>query len=326
MSLDRSTERPYRDIMSKRHPIQRSAVTALLVWTGLWGAGLIGVPSPARTDPAEIGSFLYQLQEIDLAAIARTCYDLVVIDYSADGSEHGEFAAEQIAKLAESPTGHKIVLAYLSIGEAESYRFYWKPEWRPGHPFWLDAENPSWDGNYKVRFWVAEWQRIVLRYVDRLIDAGFHGAYLDLIDAYQEYKARGRDTAATEMIAFVEAIRVHALARDPGFLLFVQNAAALLDVDPTYVELVDGIGQEDIHYGYLGDDLMTPPAVTAYMVGRLDRFLAAGKPVLTIDYATTPTHIDRAYVAARANGYVAFVTTRALDTLVVHPGHDPCAD
>jgi len=71
---------------------------------------------------------------------------------------------------------------------------------------------------------------------------------------------------------------------------------------------------------------MTPPAVTAQMVDRLDRSLAAGKPVLTIDYVTTPAHIDRAYAAARANGYVPFVTTRALDTFAVHPGHDPCAD
>jgi len=183
--------------MPRRHPIGRLAVTTLLVWTGLWSACLIGVPSPARTDPTEIDSFPCQLQKIDLAAIAQSCYDLVVIDSSVDGNEHGEFPAKQIARLAEGPTGHRIVLACLSLGEAESYRFYRKPEWRPGHPFWLDAENPSWDGNYKVRFWIAEWQRIVLRYVDRLIDAGFHGAYLDLIDAYQEYETRGRATSET---------------------------------------------------------------------------------------------------------------------------------
>lgn len=286
----------------------------------------IVLPSPALPEPAGVRSFLYQLQEIDLAEIGRTCYDLIVIDYSSDGGEGGEFTATEIEALADSPGGPKIVLAYLSIGEAENYRFYWRAKWKPGDPSWLDEENPEWRGNYKVHYWEAEWQGIALEYADRLIDAGFDGAYLDLIDAYEYYEDRGRATAAAEMVAFVAAIRSHAAVRDPDFLIVVQNAAELADAFPEYVGFVDGIGQEDIYYGCTDDDVMTPPEVTSAMESHLDLFLAAGQLVLTIDYATTPRHIDDAYAKSRAKGYVPFVTTRALDELVVNPGHDPCSE
>ncbi len=297
-----------------------------IAWAIFLSACQIGLPSPALTEPADVGSFLYQLQVIDLAEIGRTCYDLIVIDYSSDGGEEGEFTAAEIEALADSPGGPKIVLAYMSIGEAEDYRFYWQAGWKPGDPSWLDEENPEWRGNYKVRYWEAEWQEIVLEYTDRLIDAGFDGAYLDLVDAYEYYEDRGRATAATEMVAFVGAIRAHAAIRDPGFLIVVQNAAELAVAFPEYVRIVDGIGQEDIYYGYVADNVMTPPDVTSVMESLLDLFLAAGKLVLTVDYATTRRHVDDAYAKSRAKGYIPCVTTRDLDELIVNPGHDPCGE
>jgi cysteinyl-tRNA synthetase len=302
------------------------AAGAVAVWVGLLTACQLGIPSPVANGPLVVRSFLYQLQEIDLEAIGRTCYDLVIIDYSADGGSDGAFTTEEIEALSTGPGNPKIVLAYLSIGEAEEYRFYWEEGWRTGDPAWIDAENPDWEGNYKVRYWDADWQRIVFAYVNQLLDSGFDGAYLDLIDAYEYYESRGRGTAAAEMVAFVGAIGAHARARAPGFRIVVQNAAELAVRFPEYLDLIDGIGQEDIHYGYVDDNLATPPSVTAEMESHLDLFLTANKLVLTIDYATTPSHIDDAYARSRARGYVPFVTVRDLDELIMNPGHDPCTD
>jgi cysteinyl-tRNA synthetase len=270
-----------------------------------------------------VDDFLYQLQEVDLEALADAAYDLVIIDYSADGTESGEFRTTQIAALHASPTGPKIVLAYLSIGEAEDYRFYWQDGWRPGAPAWLHRPNSDWPGNYRVDYWDPQWQAIILGYVDRLVAAGFDGAYLDLIDAYEGATEDGRMDAAQEMAEFIALIRAHARASDPDFLIFVQNGAALVRVVPGYLDSVDGIGQEDIYYGYEADDVLTPPEVTAELERQLDCFLAAGKLVLTVDYATIPAHIDRAYARARARSYVPFVTVRELDRLTVNPGHEP---
>ena len=302
----------------------------LAAWLVLSGLALPVGPtvssSRASVGLTSVRSFLYQLQDIDLSTIGDSCYDLIVIDYSSDGSEEGEFTSSEIEALADSPGGAKIVLSYMSIGEAEDYRFYWQAGWEPGDPSWLDEENPNWPGNYKVHYWEAEWQGIILEYADRLIDAGFHGAYLDLVDAYEHYESQGRPTAAEEMVAFVDAIRAHTAIRDPDFLILVQNAAELVDSFPGYLATVDGIGQEDIYYGYLGDDVMTPLAVTSEMESHLGVFLASGDVVLTIDYATTPAHIDDAYAKSQSKGYIPFVTVRNLDELTVNPGHDPCAE
>ncbi len=277
--------------------------------------------SPSKL--VSVNDFLYQLQNIDLTAIGKTAYDLVIIDYSADDGDEGAFSAAQIQTLRHSAGGNKVVLAYMSIGEAEDYRFYWQKGWHPGNPAWLDDENPNWPGNYKVHYWDPAWQGIVFRYVDRLLDAGFDGAYLDIIDAYEYYQDQGRASAAQEMVDFVAAIRAYARRRDPNFLIFPQNAPELATIIPAYLHSVDGIGQEDIYYGYNADDVVTPPVVTQTLEQYLASFRNAGKLVLTVDYATTPTHIDDAYARSHRAGFVPFCTVRALDKLIINPGHAP---
>ena len=76
-----------------------------------------------------INDWLYVLQPegaADIDSITASDFDLVVMDYSSDGDASGEFTAAQIAALKASG---KTVLAYLSIGEAETYRYYWDPTW-----------------------------------------------------------------------------------------------------------------------------------------------------------------------------------------------------
>lgn len=276
-------------------------------------------PAASPSGLAEVNDFLYQLQNLDLTNIGNTAYDLVVMDYSADGDDATAFTAAQIATLKDSPGGPKIVLAYVSIGEAEDYRFYWQAGWTPGNPAWLDEENPDWEGNYKVRYWEPAWQTIIFNYTDRLLDAGFDGAYLDIIDAY-EYYSETRPTAAQDMVDFVAAIRAHARASDPDFYIFPQNAPELASLVPDYLSSVDGIGQEDIYYN---DDVKTPPAATAGLEEYLDLFKNGGKLVLTVDYAIVQEHIDDAYAKSQAKGYVPFVTVRDLDQLTINPGHEP---
>jgi len=288
-------------------------------------------PAPPSSPLLGVNDFLYQLQNLNLSAIGDSAYDLVVMDYSAQGDDESAFSTAEIATLQSSPGGDKIVLAYMSIGEAEDYRFYWDEGWdangdgqpAPCAPAWLDVENPNWEGNYKVRYWDPGWQSIVFSYTDRLLDAGFDGAYLDIIDAYEYYADQGRSSAAQDMVDLVAAIRAYAHARDPDFYIFPQNAPELAALITAYLGSVDGIGQEDIYYGYDDDDVMTPPTVTAELEASLDIFKDAGKLVLTVDYATTQGHIDDAYSKSGAKGYVPFVTVRDLDQLTVNPGHEP---
>ena len=72
-----------------------------------------------------IKSWAYQLQKIDPGVIARSKQDLVVIDYSRTGAGADAFSSAQLSRMKRKSDGsRRIVLAYLSIGEAEDYRFY----------------------------------------------------------------------------------------------------------------------------------------------------------------------------------------------------------
>ena len=284
-----------------------------------------------------VENFLYQLENINLTSIGNSAFDLVIMDYSSDGEESGEFTGAQIEALKHSSGGEKIVVSYMSIGEAEDYRFYWNNNWSPGNPSWLGPENPDWGGNYKIKYWDSNWQNIVFQYTDRILSAGFDGVYLDIIDAYEFWQERGRTAAAQEMVDFIAAIAAHAKTVDPDFLIIPQNAPELASIIPSYLNYIDGIGQEDIYYGYDEDGAATPAEVTAELEIYLNVFKNAGKLVLTVDYpfgdsedvphfdAATVAKINDAYSRSSANGYVPYCTVRNLNYLTINPGHIPSA-
>ena len=147
------------------------------------------------TRTADVRSWLYMLQPPEdqerqpfLAEMGDAGFDLIVTDIEFDGTPTTE--AEIAALRMRSGA---LLISYLSIGEAETYRTYWDEDWDadgdgdpdPGAPAWLAASNPDWGDNYKVRYWYPSWQRVVLASLDAIIDAGFDGAYLDIIDAYE---------------------------------------------------------------------------------------------------------------------------------------------
>lgn len=123
--------------------------------------------------------------------ISATDYDMVVIDlFFNDGSI---FQLDQIAQLKVKPNGGKRkVICYMSIGEAEDYRYYWQGQWQSNPPSWLDNENKNWPGNYKVQYWDSDWQALIYgsetAYLDRVLAAGFDGVYLDIIDAFEYFE------------------------------------------------------------------------------------------------------------------------------------------
>lgn len=137
-----------------------------------------------------INAGLYSSKTEFLNEIRDTNYDVLLIDAFYDGEL---FTAEDIAALKNKANGGaRLVIAYLSIGEAEDYRYYWMNQWKSSPPLWLAEENPNWPGNYKVRYWDPEWQEIIygsrISYLGKILDAGFDGVYLDIIDAFEYFE------------------------------------------------------------------------------------------------------------------------------------------
>lgn len=287
---------------------------------------------------SSVDDFAYQLTRANLSELGASAFDLIITDYSLDGSENERLTNEQVTALKSSPGGTKLVLAYMSIGEAEDYRWYWQPAWDANAdgepdamaPGWLGPANPDWPGNYKVRYWDPDWQGIIFgsaqSYLDKIVAAGFDGVYLDIIDAYEYWgpggdSGAGRNTAEAEMVAFVKAIAHYArvtLGR-AAFGVFPQNGDSLAS-HADYVAAVTGIGREDLWYL---DNSPQPAVAINEALANLDVFRAAGKLVLVTDYVTEPTPIDDFYSKARARGYIPYATVRDLDRLTVHTGHAP---
>ncbi|NVK85852.1 MAG: endo alpha-1,4 polygalactosaminidase [Cytophagia bacterium] len=148
-------------------------------------------------DISQAKNFLYLLdfsqfnskQEF-LSAVNSTNYDAIIMDLFF---EDADFSASEIESLKTKQNGGKrLILAYMSIGEAEEYRYYWQNNWSVGNPSWIKAENPDWQGNYKVEYWNTTWQSIIYgndnSYLKKIINAGFNGVYLDIIDAFEYFE------------------------------------------------------------------------------------------------------------------------------------------
>lgn len=249
--------------------------------------------------------------------------DLLVTDPGGDG-DRPLVGAAQVARWKARPgRSRRLVLAYLSIGEAENYRAYWNKSWNKQPPPFVAGENRAWRGNFKVRYWSPEWQAIVLRALDEIIDAGFDGAYLDIIDAFEYFGPGGarpeRPTAAADMAAFVDKLAQH--ARDerhrPDFLIVPQNGANILEqLSPAaaraYVTTIDAIAVEDVFYGgrRSENNALHPDVDT---LAALRRFSDARKPVLSVEYVTLPAKVREYGRVARERGFVPCVAPRELD-------------
>lgn len=288
---------------------------------------MMTVGAARALDISEARSMTYWLSNPGAALIAASGFDLAIVDHSRDGSGEGAFRPDEVAMMQRKPDGGgRIVLSYMSIGEAEEYRYYWQADWSDRPPSWLEAENPDWAGNYKVRFWEKDWQRLIYgspsAYLDRILAAGFDGVYLDIVDAYWYFQEKGRKTAEAEMVAFVTALADYARARKPGFLIVPQNAEDLL-VNEDYRQAIDAQAKEDLYFGLDGPD--TPNAQDSFdwVKKHLDMALDAGKPVLLVEYPESAGAIRHVYEAGRRAGYLPYATVRDLDRMTVNPGFDP---
>jgi cysteinyl-tRNA synthetase len=286
-----------------------------------------------------VQSWGYQLQgknggAYDLPALAASPFDLLVVDYADDS---GPLSRVQVEKLKRRRGGgSRLVVAYLSVGEAESYRFYWRPDWNRHPPPFLGPVNPNWPGNYKVRYWMEAWQKILFgvpvgenqSYLDRVLDAGFDGVYVDIIDAFEFFGPDGRrerSTAPRDMARLVRALADYARQerKHADWLVIPQNGSRLIvELDEleaeSYLAAIDAIGAEDTFFcGDLAED--NPLHVQQDVLNHLKRFQAAGKPVLAVEYLRNRRKARRFVNMARRYGFVPYVARRELDRLEEQP-------
>ena len=132
----------------------------------------------------------YASKSLFITAVTATNYDVIIMDLFLNNES---FTAAEVAQLRNKTNGgSRLVICYMSIGEAEDYRYYWQSNWSSNKSDWITKENPDWPGNYKVKYWNEEWQGIIYKnpdsYLNKITTAGFDGVYLDIIDAFEYFE------------------------------------------------------------------------------------------------------------------------------------------
>ncbi|MEZ5853512.1 MAG: endo alpha-1,4 polygalactosaminidase [Hyphomicrobiaceae bacterium] len=314
----------------------------------------------ARTALAAVNQWGYQLQRLDIKEAERSPLDLLVVDETVDGSRTMRDLTSNLVRLKRKPDGNRrLVISYLSIGEAEDYRGYWQTSWvkpdatpsqpekvayfpsfgasparahvkfaappglRPQHvntsvaPSWLDRENPEWRGNYRVRFWQQEWQKLLFgdkaAALDRLLEAGFDGVYLDRADVYGQWLGE-RPSAMNDMIKLVSDIATYARRKKPGFLVIMQNAEELLSTQPLRNRL-DAVAKEDLLYGVDGTTKANHPGEITASLQYLQMARRDGLPILVVEYLDDRTKVEDARRRIKAEGFIPYFGPRALNAL-----------
>ncbi len=277
---------------------------------------------------SSVKSWAYWLQNASPIVIAESGFDLIVMDYSRGGSDATAYTREEIEEIKRAGV---IPIAYISIGEAEDYRFYWNESWKDNPPWWLGPENPDWKGDYAVKYWDEGWKKIVFQYLDKIIAQGFMGVYLDKVDEYWFWAENGYNESwtAKRMIEFILEIANYTRSKaGQDFIIIPQNGEYLLEYDNgTLLATVSGWASEDVFY-----DGLEPSPWTTEKVPLLKRVVEAGKPVFVVDYVDDGTRSEENLSRildfiekARREGFIPYATfeDRKLDRLDVIPGIQP---
>ncbi len=222
--------------------------------------------------------------------------DLVVIDYSADGTDKKAFKKEDIAFLQSQG---KKVFSYLNFAVAEDWRFYWNSL----NKAIILAPLGGWPGEYYVKYWYSEWYDVVKQYMKRITSAGFNGVALDWINIYQHTKLQKLSGKNAEGLknAMVENLRK--ITNDfPQLEYALVNGEDILLEFPDLREKAKYIIVESLFFSK--GQLVTNTEDFVRRVNKLTQLVKNGITVLSVEYIDNGNPLDNKNVE-RIKTYVS---------------------
>ena len=254
---------------------------------------------PPRKAIQSVKNFAVQFSgEYKLEDFSR--YDLVIMD--PDQSRNFEADSLSVRKI--------LPIAYLNIGEAEEYRWYYsdiKHEW-------LLGKNPNWDRHFYIDVNNTDWQKLVLdKILPRIFRAEYAGVFLDMIDiASPELYPASREG----VIKLISRIR----AAYPDKIILMNNGVFLAG---SVSELIDGICVESVFSTYdFGTKkyFLRPQAEYEPRARELQELQSRLKTrIFVIDYAAQGDTVTQSFVRTKAleHGLLPFVSN--IDLNVIYP-------
>jgi cysteinyl-tRNA synthetase, unknown class len=288
---------------------------------------------PAGKAPQNVAGWTFSTKNNELAQLLKSDSKLLVLDFPQNNSIASQSAKDKIVALHQAG---KETISYLSIGESEDFRPYYQSSWNTNPPSWMGKENPEWPESNKVKYWDPEWQKIVFNSLDKIIESGFDGIYLDIVDGYDYWSnpnngeglVLNRQDAAQRMIDFISSLTEYARVQKgkPNFYIIPQNGEELVKYgrDDSYIKNISGVGIESLFYRETSSQ---SAASIKYRSESLDKITAAGKPVLVIDYVNDGSgyqgnnqrRIDDFWSKATKAGYVPQISATDRSILAIDP-------
>src|ERR1700694_4870332 len=254
----------------------------------------------------------YVLQGVNPQQIATAPFDVQVVETANDSGV--PFTAAEVKQME---SGGSQVLGYFSLGEAENYRDYFSSLSQSI----VGPQDPNWPGNYEVAFWTPEWKAVAEQAIDKMVAAGYKDIYFDVVDEYQQAWAQSHDPhAEQDMVNLVESLKAYATSKDPNFKVWVNGAEELLS-HSDYVNTIDGMFKENVFYTDSGQK--QPASETQYTLQNLDKAIAAGKPVVAVEYVSGAANIADVHAQAahdNVGSYVGHLDLNGIDYDGVLPG------
>lgn len=253
-------------------------------------------------------NWYYQLQNVNYRYFKNIKDSILVLDAYNDNGIPLE--SSLIQKLKSK--GNK-VFSYLSIGEAESYRPYFK---KLNKTLILD-ENKNWDGNFTVKFWETQWQETIEVYLNQIINQGFNGVYLDIIDVFHRFK--DKKLYAQKMASFITKISNQAKYRNSNFLIILQNGIDIISYIEDSNKLlkdIDGIALEAYIFKYAEDNKKALSlSEEEEHFNYIKQYQDANKLILSVEYNLNPDQTELYFSLAKKYKFIPLVTDLELKGL-----------
>ncbi|MDP8219172.1 MAG: endo alpha-1,4 polygalactosaminidase [Candidatus Theseobacter exili] len=239
-------------------------------------------------------------QEIDPYIINK--YDMAVLDpdYYPSFTMHSK---------------RPLLIAYISVGEAEEYRSYWKSI---KDELWIIGENPNWKENHYIDICNDKWQEIILeKVIPMIISKGFNGIMLDTLDTIDVLCDKAPDKCSLYKKAMMDLVK-NINEKYPNLLLVSNNGFSIL---PQIAPFLNGIIVEDINTMpdfKKGGYMKVPSADRKYKIRIIKELIKKfDLPVFNIDYASQDNKrmIRQDIRRSRSLGFKPYVAEKNLDRI-----------
>lgn len=238
--------------------------------------------------------------KIPVERLISTDADLLVIDPDS-------YSQKEVQQIKAA--GIKVI-AYLSVGEAESYRTFFSEVERASL---IISENPNWPGNFPVKYWKKAWEKMLKVYAKQIMSKGFDGLFFDVVDGWEALETKElKQTRYRQMVDLLTKLCDFARSIEPQALMIVQNSHRLV-FSESLDKRIDGINQEGLYKSWLHAEIA--PDWQQSKIKELKQLRRLGKFVTLLEYTREKYEMLIIKIKASRHGFVPYFSVKELDKL-----------